>query len=104
MGSAQMSSSSLDHGSKLRSPSPKALEKGPYGLATCYVQGKQCHEKLQNYVIPTLQQQDYLQETIFINDGAPPSIASLVQQLLRQAFTDTSDHTIFLNRLVSTIT
>ncbi|PRD30006.1 UNVERIFIED_CONTAM: hypothetical protein NCL1_27708 [Trichonephila clavipes] len=45
-------------------------------------------EMLQTYVNPNLQQRGYLQEIIFMHDRAPPHIASSVQQLLRQAFTN----------------
>ena len=60
----------------------------PQGLTTCSINAKRYRDMLQTYVIPTLQQRGCQQETIFMQDGAPPHIAIPVQQLLRQAFTD----------------
>ncbi|GFY17360.1 uncharacterized protein TNCV_657731 [Trichonephila clavipes] len=58
------------------------------GLTTCSVNKERYREILQTYVIPTLQQRGYLQETIFMHDGAPRHIVISVQQLSRQSFTD----------------
>ena len=60
----------------------------PQGFTTCSVNAKRYQDLLQTYVIPTLLQRGYLQETIFIQDRAPPHIASPVQQLLSRTFTD----------------
>ncbi|GFY71073.1 hypothetical protein TNIN_1131 [Trichonephila inaurata madagascariensis] len=43
---------------------------------------------LQTYVIPILPQRVYLEEIIFMHDGAPLHNVSSVQQLLRQELTD----------------
>ena len=43
---------------------------------------------LTSFVIPQLQQKQCLDQTIFMQDGAPPHIGVKVQQLLRHHFTD----------------
>ncbi|XP_035214700.1 uncharacterized protein LOC118188388 [Stegodyphus dumicola] len=43
---------------------------------------------LQTFVIPQLQQRNRLQQTIFMQDGAPPHISNKVKQLLLQNVTD----------------
>ena len=60
----------------------------PTGPETCTINAERYHEMLQTFVIPQLQQRNCLQQTIFMQDGAPPHISNKVKQLLRQNFTD----------------
>jgi hypothetical protein len=59
----------------------------PTGLETCFVTGSKYRQMLNNCVIPALQQRQCLRKIIFMQDGSPPHIALLLQQLLRQKFT-----------------
>lgn len=69
---------------------------GPYffeevtrrGFETCSVTGRRYQDMLTTFVIPELQQHGRLQDTIFMQDGAPPHILRGVQQVLRATFTD----------------
>lgn len=60
----------------------------PTGFKTCSVNGQRYRDMLTTFVIPELQQRHRVQETIFMQDGAPPHIHRGVQQVLRQTFTD----------------
>ncbi|GFU87472.1 uncharacterized protein TNCV_2446061 [Trichonephila clavipes] len=65
------------------------FERGsPQELTSCSVNGERYLEMLQTYLISTFQQLGCLQEIIFMHEGTPPHIASSIQKLLRQAFTD----------------
>ncbi|GBM21250.1 hypothetical protein AVEN_149842-1 [Araneus ventricosus] len=58
----------------------------PSGPVTCTVKGK-CYESLlRNQLIPALQQRGCLDSTIFMQDGAPPHIATPVKKLLNLHF------------------
>ncbi|KFM74594.1 hypothetical protein X975_20604, partial [Stegodyphus mimosarum] len=58
------------------------------GPITCTVTGKRYEALLRNHVLPTLQQRQCVDRTIFMQDGAPPHIATLVKQLLISHFGD----------------
>ncbi|KMQ82897.1 transposable element tc3 transposase [Lasius niger] len=58
----------------------------PAGPVTCTVTGKRYEALLRNHVLPALQQRQCVDRTIFMQDGAPPHIATSVKQLLRAQF------------------
>ncbi|GBL88979.1 hypothetical protein AVEN_255144-1 [Araneus ventricosus] len=61
-------------------------EIGPSGPVTCTVDGKRYESLLRNQLIPALQQRGCVDSTIFMQDGAPPHIATPVKQLLNLHF------------------
>ncbi|XP_035211886.1 uncharacterized protein LOC118186018 [Stegodyphus dumicola] len=60
----------------------------PIGPETGTINAERYHKMLQTFVIPQLQQRNRLQQTIFMQDGAPPHFSNKVKQSLRQIFTD----------------
>ncbi|GBM29713.1 hypothetical protein AVEN_156899-1 [Araneus ventricosus] len=61
-------------------------EIGPSGPLTCSVNGIRYKSLLRNQLIPALQQRVCVDSTIFMQDGAPPHIATPVKQLLNLYF------------------
>ncbi|GBM24458.1 hypothetical protein AVEN_41104-1 [Araneus ventricosus] len=57
-------------------------EIGPSGPVTCTGNGIRYECLLRNQLIPALQQRGYVDSTIFMQDGAPPHIATPMKQLL----------------------
>ncbi|GBM73533.1 hypothetical protein AVEN_218511-1 [Araneus ventricosus] len=53
----------------------------PSGPVTCTVNGTRCEFLLRNQPISALQQRGCVDSTIFMQDGAPPHIATPVKQL-----------------------
>ena len=59
---------------------------GPYffedvtfsGMQTCYITGTRYKAMLENYVIPEVQQLNVINDIVWIEDGAPPLIATSV--------------------------
>lgn len=60
----------------------------PAGPVTCTVTGKRYEALLRNHVLPALQKRQCVDRTIFMQDGAPPHIATPVKQLLSAQFGD----------------
>ncbi|GBM93967.1 hypothetical protein AVEN_106933-1 [Araneus ventricosus] len=58
----------------------------PSGPVTCTVNGTHYESLLRNQLIPALQQRGCVDSTIFMQDGAPPHIATSVKQLLNMHF------------------
>lgn len=58
------------------------------GPQTCTVTAERYRDMLTSFVIPQLQQRQCLDETIFMQDGAPPHIGLAVRNVLRQNFTE----------------
>ncbi|GBM87610.1 hypothetical protein AVEN_119538-1 [Araneus ventricosus] len=63
-------------------------EIGPSGPATCAISGTSYESLLKSQLIPALQQRGCVDSTIFMQDGAPPHIATPVKQLLNLHFGD----------------
>lgn len=69
---------------------------GPYffeevtsnGMQTCSITGPRYKTMLQNYVIPELQQRNVVNDIVWMQDGAPPHVATCVRQVLQQNFGD----------------
>ncbi|GBN29571.1 hypothetical protein AVEN_112233-1 [Araneus ventricosus] len=61
-------------------------EIGPSGPVTSTVNGTRYEYLMRNQLIPALQQRGCMDNTIFMQDGAPPLIATLVNQLLNLHF------------------
>ncbi|GBO14723.1 hypothetical protein AVEN_28501-1 [Araneus ventricosus] len=61
-------------------------EIGSSGPVTCTVKGKRYESILRNQIVPVLQQRGCVDSTIFMQDGAPPHIATPVKQLLNLHF------------------
>ncbi|GBN57259.1 hypothetical protein AVEN_17341-1 [Araneus ventricosus] len=61
-------------------------EIGPSGHVTCTANGTRYESLLRNQLIPALQQRGCVDSTIFMQDGAPPHIATPVKQLLNPHF------------------
>ncbi|GBN20788.1 hypothetical protein AVEN_114359-1 [Araneus ventricosus] len=61
-------------------------EIGPSGPVTCTVNGTRYNSLLRNQLIPALQQRGCVDNTICMQDGAPPNIATPVKQLLNLLF------------------
>ncbi|GBM51964.1 hypothetical protein AVEN_194259-1 [Araneus ventricosus] len=61
-------------------------EIGPSGPVTCTDNGTRYESLLCNQLIPELQQRGCVDSTIFMQDGAPPHIATPVKQLLNLHF------------------
>ncbi|GBM18817.1 hypothetical protein AVEN_203096-1 [Araneus ventricosus] len=61
-------------------------EIGPSGPVICTVNGTSYESLLRNHLIPALQQRVCLDSTIFMQDCAPPHIATPVKQLLNLHF------------------
>ncbi|GBN03483.1 hypothetical protein AVEN_146126-1 [Araneus ventricosus] len=58
----------------------------PSDPVICTVNGTHCKSLLQNQLIPALQQRGCVDSTIFMQNGAPPHIATPVKQLLNMHF------------------
>ncbi|GFX03746.1 uncharacterized protein TNCV_2113181 [Trichonephila clavipes] len=58
------------------------------GFVTATVTGERYADMLQNRIIPSLADKHLLERTIFMQDGAPPHIASRGKDLLRRSFGD----------------
>ncbi|GBM40272.1 hypothetical protein AVEN_248293-1 [Araneus ventricosus] len=58
----------------------------PSSPVTCTVNGARYESLLRNQVIPALQQRGCADSTIFMQDDAPPYIATLVKQLMNLHF------------------
>ncbi|GBM14879.1 hypothetical protein AVEN_28603-1 [Araneus ventricosus] len=70
-------------------------EIGPSGPVTCGVNGTRFESLLCNQLIPALTQRGCVDSTIFMQDGAPPHIATPVKHLLKLHFgNDRIDATI----------
>ncbi|GBM85857.1 hypothetical protein AVEN_192595-1 [Araneus ventricosus] len=66
---------------------PFCLEEiGPSGPITCKVNGTRYESLLRNQLIPALQQHGCVDSTIFMQDGAPPQIATPMKLLLNMYF------------------
>lgn len=63
-------------------------EATPTGFVTCSVTGSRYTAMLQNYVIPELLQRNALNDIVWMQDGAPPHIATSVRRVLEQHFGD----------------
>ncbi|GBL88998.1 hypothetical protein AVEN_255159-1 [Araneus ventricosus] len=61
-------------------------EISPSGPAICTVNGTRYESLLRNQLIPALQQRGSVDRTIFMQDGAPPHIATPKKQLLNLHF------------------
>ncbi|GFW82231.1 transposable element Tcb2 transposase [Trichonephila clavipes] len=61
---------------------------GAGGPATCYITGQRYASLLRNKIIPDLQASQCLSRIIFMQDGAPPHIASCVTDVLKHHFTE----------------
>lgn len=63
------------------------------GLVTCSFTGEKYYQMLNNFVIPSLQQRQYQDQTIFIQYGAPPLHTSFAgtATVLQQKFTTEKD-------------
>ncbi|GBN75512.1 hypothetical protein AVEN_168917-1 [Araneus ventricosus] len=61
-------------------------EIGPLGPVTCTVNGIRYESLLRNQLIPALQKRECVDSPIFMQDGAPPHIATPVKQLLNLYF------------------
>ena len=58
------------------------------GMQTCTITSGWYKSMLENYVILELQQQKVINDIVWMQDGAPPHIATSVQQVLQQHFGD----------------
>ncbi|GBL99571.1 hypothetical protein AVEN_68835-1 [Araneus ventricosus] len=66
---------------------PFVLEEiGPSDTVPCTVNGTRYESLWRNQLIPALQQRECVDSTIFMQDGAPPNIATPVKQLLNLHF------------------
>ncbi|GBM18011.1 hypothetical protein AVEN_238403-1 [Araneus ventricosus] len=61
-------------------------EIGPSGPVTCTVNGTRYESLLRNQLIPALQQRGCVDNTIFMQNGAPPHIETPVKQQLNMCF------------------
>ncbi|GBM75493.1 hypothetical protein AVEN_183809-1 [Araneus ventricosus] len=61
-------------------------EIGPSDPVTCTVNGTRYESLLRNHLVPAMQQRRCVDSTIFMQDGAPPHIATPVKQLLNLHF------------------
>ncbi|GBM93480.1 hypothetical protein AVEN_215363-1 [Araneus ventricosus] len=57
-----------------------------WGPVTCAIHGTRYESLLHNQLIPALQERGCVESTIFMQDGAPPNIATPVKHLLSLHF------------------
>ena len=60
----------------------------PRGPVRCTVMSARYENILMQHVIPTLQERNCVETTVFMQDGAPPYIGRQVQRELHETFTD----------------
>ncbi|GBN85620.1 hypothetical protein AVEN_191032-1 [Araneus ventricosus] len=77
----------------------------PSGHVTCTVNGTRYESLLRNQLIPAMQQSGCVDNTIFMQDGAPPlHISTPGKKLLNLQFGDDNYQSPFPNSLAATIT
>ena len=67
---------------------------GPYfledvtcsGIQTCSITGDRYKPMLENYIITESQQRNVINDIVWLQDGAPPHIATSITQVLQQHF------------------